>query len=64
MASELIPNKFICYQTEAAFLVDKNAGYISNRSIAFVLDKEYIYFSGKTFSGGLDQSAVEALIPS
>ncbi len=64
MASELIPNKFICYQTEAAFLVDKNAGYISDKSIAFVLDEQYIYFRGKTFQGGLDQSAVEALIPS
>ena len=65
MANELISNKFICYQHEADFLADKNAGYISNKSIAFVLDEQYIYFRGKTFAGGgLDQAAVEALIPS
>jgi hypothetical protein len=64
MANELISNKFICYQHETDFLADKNAEYISDKSIAFVLDKQYIYFRGKIFAGGgLDQSAVEALIP-
>lgn len=49
MATGLILNKFLCYQTDAAFQVDKKAGYISAKSIVFVLDKQYIYSHGKYF---------------
>jgi hypothetical protein len=49
MATGLILNKFVCYQTEIAFLRDLNAGYISTKSIVFVLDKQYIYSHGKYF---------------
>lgn len=49
MANSLIPNKFLCYQTDAAFQADKTAGYVSTKSIVFVLDKQYIYSHGKYF---------------
>lgn len=49
MATGLILNKFLCYQTDAAFQADKKAGYVSAKSIVFVLDKQYIYSHGKYF---------------
>lgn len=49
MATGLILNKFLCYQTEAAFNADLKAGYVSDKSIVFVLDKQYIYSHGKIF---------------
>ena len=49
MATSLIPNKFLCYQTEAAFKSDLKKNYVSTKSIVLVLDKQYIYSHGKYF---------------
>ena len=50
MATGSILNKFICYQTDQAFQLDLTAGYISEKSIVFVLDKQYIYSHGRYFN--------------
>lgn len=49
MAASLIPNKYLCYKTEEAFLKELQGGSIMKESIVFILDKRYIYSQGKYF---------------
>ena len=48
-----ITKKFLCYQTNNAFLSDLNNNQISNESIVFVIDKKFIYTHGNYFYGDL-----------
>ena len=48
-----ITNKFLCYQTNNAFLSDLNNNQISDESIVFVVDKHFIYTHGNYFYGDL-----------
>ena len=63
-ATNLIPNKFLFYKTEAAFLEDLNNNFISDSSLALVLDKRFIYSHGDYFYCNLSQDDCRILAQS
>lgn len=63
-ATNLIPNKFLFYKTEAAFLEDLNNDFISDSSLALVLDKRFIYSHGDYFYCNLSQDDCKILAQS
>jgi hypothetical protein len=63
-ATNLIPNKFLFYKTEAAFLEDLNKNFISDLSLALVLDKRFIYSHGDYFYCNFSQDDCKILAQS
>ena len=45
----MIPNKFLCYKTEAGFLDELGKGLISDNSVVMVLEGPFFYTHGKRF---------------
>ena len=55
----MIPNKFLCYQTEAGFLEDLNNNLIQDSSVVMVLEGPFFYTHGVKFHCSITTEAVE-----
>lgn len=55
----MIPNKFLCYQTEAGFLEDLNNNLIQDSSVVMVLEGPFFYTHGVKFHCSITPEAIE-----
>lgn len=57
----MIPNKFLCYQTEAGFLSDLGKGLIQESSVVMVLEGPFFYTHGVRFNCIITPEYLESL---